>query len=170
MVIGRKKVRFTATQESLFRLVYDGQLIVHEMTIKFALSSRMRIINYLTLFPPKEEPATAEIRFRYDDQTRWLYQGIWADTETIETVIQDECIKYLIVATYKDDKWFPVKEISGEPLPNSFIVEVQLRSQRDGKVLGKPLQEEIVTEEGILTKQDIIISDIKSCNRRRKVV
>ena len=83
MVIGREKVRFTATKEPLFRLVHHGQLIVYEMTIKFDLSSRMRIINYLTLFPPKREPVTAEIRFRYDGQTGWLYQGIWADTETI---------------------------------------------------------------------------------------
>jgi hypothetical protein len=157
MAVGMKKVRFTAAKEPLFRLVHHGQFIVHEMTIRFSLSRWVTIIDWLTLFPPKREPVTAEIKFKYDGKTRWPYQGIWADTETIETIIDHECIKYLIVATYNDNKWFPIKETSGEPLPDSFTLEVQLRSQRDWKPLGKPLLEKIITEDGVLTEHGIII-------------
>ena len=66
-------------------------------------------------------------------------------------------MKSVLVATYHNDKWFPIDEIDAKPLPNNFTIEVQLRSQRDGRLLGEPIREEIVTEDGILTKQGIII-------------
>lgn len=154
---GMRMVRFTAKQEPLFTLVKDEPFIEYEMQIRFSLSKPMSIINWMTLFPPKREPVTAEIKYRYDDETRWPYRGIWRDTGTIETIVNDVCIKSLFVATYHNDKWFPINEINTRPLPNSFTIEVQLRSQRDGSPLGEPIREEIVTEDGILTKQDIII-------------
>jgi hypothetical protein len=157
MGFGMRIVRFTARQERFFTLIKDGPFTEHEMQIRFSLSKFRTIVNWLTLFPPKREPATAEIRFRCDDETRWLYRGIWRDTGTIETIVNDVCIKSLFVATYHKDKWFPINEIDAEPLPNSFTIEVQLRSQRDGKPLGEPIQEEIVTEGGVLTKQGIVI-------------
>ena len=157
MGVGRRIVRFTVKKGQGFPLEKSGKHIVYEMPIEFTLSLLMRIINWLTLFPPKREPLIAEIKFRYDDETRWLYRGIWKDTGTIETIVDDVSIKSLVVATYYDDKWFPIKEINGEPLPNIFAIEVQLRSQRDGKLLGKTLREEIVCEDGILTNLDIII-------------
>lgn len=150
-------VKFTVKKGDVFALEDRGQNIIHEMQIEFTLSRLMRVINWLMLFPPKREPVIAEIKFRYNGETRWLYRGIWRDTETIETVIDDECIKSLVVATLYDNKWFPVDQISGEPLPNSFKIEVQLRSQRKGRLLGEPLLEEIIYEEGVLTKQGIII-------------
>ena len=157
MGFGMRTVRFTVKQEPLFTLVKDEPFIEHEMQIKFSLSRCMSIINWLTLFPPKREPVTAEVRFRYDGETRWSYRGIWRDTGTIETIVNDVCIKSLFVATYHNDKWFPVDEINTKPLPNSFTIEVQLRSQRDGKLLGELIREEIITEDGVLTKQGIVI-------------
>ena len=141
----------------MFTLVKSAQYIEHEMQINFTLSRLMTVINWLTLFPPKQEPVSTEIKFRYDDQTRWLYRGIWKDTGTIETVVNNVSIKSLVVATYHKNKWFPVEEINGEPLPNNFTIEVQLRSQRDGRLLGETLREEIVCEDGVLTNLGIII-------------
>jgi hypothetical protein len=157
MGFGMRMVRFIPKQEPLFTLVQDTPFIEYEMQIRFSLSKSMSIINWLTLFPPKREPVTAEIKYRYDDETRWLYRGIWRDTGTIETIVTDVCIKSLFIATYYNDKWFPIDEINTRPLPNSFTIEVQLRSQRDGRLLGEPIREEIITEDGILTKQGIVI-------------
>ncbi len=157
MGFGMRIVRFTIRQEPLFTLVKGEPFIEHEMQIRFSLSKWMTITNWLTLFPPKREPVTAEIRFKYGDETRWLYRGIWRDTGTIETIVNDVCIKSLFVATYHKDKWFPINEINAKPLPNSYTIEVQLRSQRSGKPLGKPIREEIVTEDGVLTEQGIVI-------------
>lgn len=156
-VVGMRIVRFTIKQEQTFTLIRHKHYIEHEMQIKFTLSRLMGIINWLTFFPQKREPVTAEIKFKYNGQTKWPYRGIWADTGTIVTIVDDICIKSLIITTLYKDKWFPINEVMVEPLPNSFIVEVQLRSQRDHKPLGKPLQEEIIYEDGVLTKQGIII-------------
>jgi hypothetical protein len=158
MGVGMRIVRFTVKRESAFTLIRYRQRIEHEMQIKFALSKLMAIINWLTLFPPKREPITAEIRFRHGDETKWWpYRGIWKDTGTIETMVNDVCIKSLLVATYHEDKWFPINEVDGESLPNKFTIEVQLRSQRNGKLFGEPLREEIITEDRILTEQGIIL-------------
>lgn len=157
MGVGMRIIKFTVKKENIFALENRGQDIIHEMQIKFSLSRVMTAINWLMLFPPKREPVIAEIKFRYNGETRWGYRGIWKNTETIETIIDDVCIKSLVIATLHDNKWFPIDQISGEPLPNSFKVEVQLRSQRKGKLLGEPLLEEIIYEEGVLTKQGIII-------------
>ncbi len=73
MGFGMRIVRFTIRQEPLFTLVKGEPFIEHEMQIRFSLSKCMAIINWLTLFPPKREPVTAEIRFKYGDETRWLY-------------------------------------------------------------------------------------------------
>lgn len=157
MAVGMRILRFTIKQEAVFTLIRHGRYIEHEMQVKFTLSKLMEIINWLTFFPQKQEPVAAEIKFKYDGETRWPYRGIWADTGTIVTIVNSIGIKSLIIATYYEDKWFPINEITDEPLPKSFTVEVQLRSQRDGRLLGKPLREEIVTEDGILTKQGIIL-------------
>jgi len=156
-VVGMRVVRFTIRQESAFALIKHGQYIEHEMQIRFTLSRLMEVINWLTFLPQKREPVTAEVKFKYDGQTWWPYRGIWADTGTIVTVVDDICVKSLIIATFYKDKWFPINEVTGEALPNSFMVEVQLRSQRDLKPLGKPLSEEIVYEDGIITNLDIPI-------------
>jgi len=117
MGVGVKIVRFTVKKEErMFTLVKSAQYIEHEMQINFTLSRLMTVINWLTLFPPKQEPVSAEIKFRYDDQTRWLHRGIWKDTGTIVTVVNNVSIKSLLVATYHKNKWFPVEEINGEPL------------------------------------------------------
>lgn len=157
MGVGMRIVKFAVRKGNIFALEYHGQDIIHEMRIEFTLSRLMTVINWLMLFPPKRVPVIAEIKFRYDGETRWGYRGVWRDTETIETIVDDICIKSLVIITLHDNKWFPIDQISGEPLPNSFKVEVQLRSQRNGRLLGEPLLEEIIYEEGILTKQDIIV-------------
>lgn len=157
MGVGMRIIKFTVKKMNRFALEYSGQDIVHEMQIQFTLSRLMTVINLLTLFPPKREPVIAEVKFRYNGETMWGYRGIWKDTETIETIIDDICIKSLVIITFHDNKWFPIDQISGEPLPNSFKVEVQLRSQRKGRPLGKPLLEEIIYEEGVLTKHGIVI-------------
>lgn len=156
-VVGMRVVRFTISKERTFTLIKHARYIQYEMQIKFTLSRWMGIINWLTFFPQKSEPVVAEIKFKHNGQTWWPYRGIWADTRTVVTTLNDICVKSLIIATLFGDKWFPIEEVTGEPLPNSFTMEVQLRSQRDSKPLGEPLREEIVYENGILTKQGIII-------------
>lgn len=99
MVIGMRMVRFNVRRENTFTLVKDGPFIEHEIQIRFSLSRCMTIINGLTLFPPKREPVTAEIKFRYGNEASWLHRGIWKDTGTIETIINDACMKSILVAT-----------------------------------------------------------------------
>ena len=155
--IGMRIVRFTIRQEPEFTLIQHASYIQREMQIRFTFPKWMEIINLLTFFPPKNEPITAEIKFKYNGQTWWPYRGIWADTRTVVTTLNDICIKSLIIATLFNDKWFPVEEVTGKPLPNSFAVEVQLISQRDSKPLGKPLYEKIDYEDGVITNRDIVV-------------
>jgi len=155
--VGMRIVRFTIKQESAFALIKHGQYIEHEMQIRFTLSRFMEFLNWVTFYPQKREPVTAEIKFKYNDQTWWPYRGIWADTGTIVTAVDDICVKSLIIATFYNNKWFPINEVTGKALPNSFMVEVQLRSQRDLKPLGKPFCEEIVYKDGVITNLDIPI-------------
>lgn len=116
------------------------------MPIKFDLSTIMKLINWLTLFPQKQESVVADVKFRYDGETSWGHRGKWRDTGTIETVITDIGTKFLIIATHYRDKWFPIDKVVGQPLPDNFTVEVQLISQRDGKLLGEPLKATITTD------------------------
>ena len=117
-VIGIRVVRFTISKERTFTLIKHARYIQYEMQIEFTLSRWMEIINWLTFFPQKSEPVAAEIKFEHNGQTWWPYRGIWADTRTVVTTLNDMCIKSLIIATLFGDKWFPIsdkleKQLSG---------------------------------------------------------
>ena len=90
MVVGIRVVKFSVRKENTFTLVKDGPLVEHEMQIKFSLSKFMTIVNWMTFFPPKREPVTAEIRdierkLKYldDEQEKLLDQSLRGFPEDI---------------------------------------------------------------------------------------
>jgi len=146
-------IRFTVSQRKQLHLIQKGRDITYEMEIHFSLSCLMTILNKVFLYPQKQESVIAKIKFSFDKENSWGHRGIWRDTETIQTMVNDIGFKFLVIATHYQGKWFPVSNTDGETLPDSFAIEVQLESQRDRKPMSKPLRSKIVTEKGKLTEK-----------------
>jgi len=151
--VGMRLIRFTIAQKEGLRLVPWGRYQIYEVEVQFSLSCLMKVIQYISLFPEKREPVIADVKFRYDGQTSWGHEGIWRDTGTIVTIVNDVGIKFLIVATTDGTGWFPINKTEGQRLPNTVIVEVQLKSQRYGKLLGKPLISTITQSNEVLSNR-----------------
>lgn len=84
---------------------------------------------------------------------------MWRDTNTIETVIEGICTKELIVATYHKDKFYPVRNIETNPLPDYILIEIQLRSRKNNKPIGWKIRTKNLLDKAMFPLTHVLFCD-----------